>query len=279
MTYSITEHRKADCELQRCAVFKIDFKGRLVFIDDLAEQLLQLPAENLFGRHIKEFLTEESYTALMAFLKRSRHFETVFEAFDLIIVDVSGREHFLKAIISLNFIGGNPSNYQIILVPPSVAIQTAGESAGTDQLLVFLCELIAETNSNMDWGQLTEIFTIIPELLRIGIYRFDGETLHLLAASSPSGKNEPPVDMNVIDENHLKVVLHRQKFMGSTKDSAAALTEMMPQTAEICYPLIHGDRCWGIIRLFCSGDVAELDRMLRRPVAFLGQALFSFINQ
>ena len=44
MTQNLTQ-----VETKRCAVGKIDLKGRLVYVDDSLEQLLGDQRENLFG--------------------------------------------------------------------------------------------------------------------------------------------------------------------------------------------------------------------------------------
>ena len=45
---------------KRCAVCKIDLKGRFVYIDERTEHLLGLTKEDLFGKNIIEFLDEPS---------------------------------------------------------------------------------------------------------------------------------------------------------------------------------------------------------------------------
>ncbi len=42
-----------------CAVFKIDLRGRFVYIDDETEELLGLTREELFGKSIYEFISND----------------------------------------------------------------------------------------------------------------------------------------------------------------------------------------------------------------------------
>ena len=100
-----------------CAVFKIDFKGRFVYIDDETEELFGLSREELFGKSLYEFISGESHSILDAVLRRHNRYESFYEAAPLIIRDAAERLRRVMGVITLNFISGNPVNYQFIINP------------------------------------------------------------------------------------------------------------------------------------------------------------------
>ncbi len=118
--------------LVRCAVCKIDFKGRFVYIDDDIEQLLGRTKEELFGRSLAEFLDPRDEALINQLLSERNHYETFHEATRLTIIDGSGKAIPIRAIVSLNFNAGNPVNLQMVLdvgseeAAPAVAEPSSG---------------------------------------------------------------------------------------------------------------------------------------------------------
>lgn len=99
-----------------CAVFKIDLKGRFVYIDDETEELFGLTREELFGKSIYDFISSDSHQVLDSILGQHKRYESFFESFPLTIREGNGSFRLLDAVITLNFISGNPVNYQFILL-------------------------------------------------------------------------------------------------------------------------------------------------------------------
>ena len=103
--------------ITRCAVSKIDLKGRFVYIDDETEDLLGCVREELFGSSIAAYLTDDSFDRLRLILNRRNRVESFFDALPLDLLRADGRPLRCESIVSLCFIAGNPVNYQVILVP------------------------------------------------------------------------------------------------------------------------------------------------------------------
>ncbi|MFH1688178.1 MAG: PAS domain-containing sensor histidine kinase [bacterium] len=99
----------------RCAVCKIDLKGRFVFVDDVVEHLLGYTKEDLFGRSILDFLTQDSKALTVELLSQRNHYETFFDSTEFTLIGAGGQPITASAVVSLNFIAGNPANFQIIL--------------------------------------------------------------------------------------------------------------------------------------------------------------------
>lgn len=100
-----------------CAVFKIDLKGRFVYIDDEVEELLGASLEELFGRPLGEYISTKSRQLLEDILARHNRYDTFYDAITLGVKLRDGEFHSFNAVITLNFIAGNPVNYQVILLP------------------------------------------------------------------------------------------------------------------------------------------------------------------
>ncbi len=102
-------------KVKRCAVCKIDFKGRFVYVDDAVEQLLGHSREELFGKSFLDFVEADEQPTVAHVLYQRNHFETFFESVRLALVDRSGQPIPARILISLNFIAGSPVNFQIII--------------------------------------------------------------------------------------------------------------------------------------------------------------------
>src|SRR5210317_2109052 len=98
MTAATIEHKQTTNDSKRCPVFKINLKGQFVNIDDLTSDLLGLPAENLFGRNIKEFLDKESFGKLTRIIQSGKRFDFCYESIVLKIIDNDKKQHLLNAI-------------------------------------------------------------------------------------------------------------------------------------------------------------------------------------
>lgn len=274
MNSPVTETRAIDRRLKRCAVFKIDLKGRFVYIDDLTEDILHCPRESLFGRDIKGFLTEDSHSTLRTIFQRCRHYETFFEAVELNFVSAQGEGQPYQAVISLNFIAGNPANYQVVLLP---VVRIPAVSTDADLFAAVresISDSIAATVANIDWKGLTALLLKHPAILQNGIYEFENNRLRLLGASS--------VDYSYQIE-FADIALSREEFEASraagenVKCTLVSIGEQDgPPLADLWYSLVCRGEKWGILRIITRGDYQRLDVELRNLARYLGNALYSF---
>jgi hypothetical protein len=269
---SAVDIQAVDKKFKRCAVFKIDLKGRFVYIDDLTEELLHSPRESLFGRNIKAFLTGESYSTLQQVFQRGRHYETSFEAITLDVIDSGGNIRPLGSVITLNFIAGNPANYQIVLIPAHGLADPALSHAGElgDQLFDFILNL----NGGINWEELAKIFLSLPDVTQAGIYEYKEQILRLLASSLRSPSTGGEVDLAITNENHQSVARERRHFV---TENALPSEGDRARRVELCYPFTHGEDCWGIIRFIGSSGLIVDNDILSQASRFLSNALYSFV--
>jgi signal transduction histidine kinase len=102
----------------RCAVFKIDLKGKLVYIDDETEELSGFSREELFGKSLYDFVPEDCRHLLDNIINRPKRHDLICQAWPLVLRTSEKERQEFRAVVTLNFIGDLPANYQFILIPP-----------------------------------------------------------------------------------------------------------------------------------------------------------------
>lgn len=266
--------------LRRCAVFKIDLNGRFVYVDNLTEQLLGLPDDKLFGRSIQEFVDEDSYATLLSIVKNRNHYETSFEAADIVFIDTRGKRRTLGVVVSLNFIGGSPANFQIVAISASEHAQEHIDPAFSNDINELLFDYVSDLDTDMNWQKLSGIFLKINEIEQVGIYMYEKEKLNLLVSASQPSCVEKGPDLTITDEKHLKVATLKIPYMDSVFiDDSLSADSASHELTELCYPLVHRKHCWGLLRIILKGDIPMVSSILRSSADFLGNALYSFINE
>lgn len=115
----------SDLSVRRCAVCRINMKCRFVYVDDGVEKLVGFTREELFGKSFLDFIDEPDRPLFNSILEHRNHFETNFDITALHIVTRDQQRIPANVVVSLNFIAGNPVNFQIII--------DAGCSDGTIQ--------------------------------------------------------------------------------------------------------------------------------------------------
>ncbi len=268
MTVTTVDRKQTTKESKRCPVLKIDLKGQFVNVDDLTSELLGLPPENLFGRNIKEFLDKDSYRGLVQIIQYGNRFDACYEAIELLIIDNNKKQQKLNAIVSLNFIAGNPSNYQIILLKSNRFANGSDNVAESSLTVKRLFELSSDFARNSDWKKLAELLIKNLNINQIGIYKYDDATLSLLAdASKQKSKNQ--VDLSLTDENHLQAIADNQQTCSPKINN---------KESEYSYPLKFNNSCWGLLRCIVKDELCELEGELALIAGYIGPVFGIYIR-
>lgn len=266
MTVATNECKQTNKESGRCPVFKIDLKGQFVNIDDLTSDLLGLPAENLFGRNIKEFLDKDSYKKLFDIIQYGNRFDSCYESIELEIIDYNKRHVKLNAIASLNFIAGNPSNYQIILLEWEQPNKNNDNSVKLDLTLKRIFKLSTDFTRNPDWKKLAELLVKNLELNQIGIYKYENKTLSLLGdAAKQKGKGK--IDLTQTEEDHQQVI---------DENKQSIILKIKKNSFEYSYPLNYCGSCWGLLRCIAGEESSELENELGSIAGYIGAIFGTF---
>ncbi len=143
----------------RCAVCKIDLKGRFVYIDERTEKLFGYSTEDLLGRPLPDYITSDSQALIARLLEQRNHYEMFFDTADMAIVTSDGTHRPVRVIASLNFIAGNPVNFQLIMHLQDTGETTPQPSVADSQYPVVLTQLMAIEDTD-DWKEVLR--TIVP---------------------------------------------------------------------------------------------------------------------
>jgi len=265
--------------LCKCPVFKIDLNGRFVFLDELSEDLFGIPGEQLYGRSIEEYLDYESYAALLSIMHSGKHYESTFQAVTLTFVDARKHKNRLDVIIALNFIAGNPANYQIIINATrkrKTAFKVTDEDNAVDHLPAYLFDYVASLGGEIDWTMLCDILLEIEDVKQVGIYTFDNNSLDLIEQKARDDE-ESPVDFGQSNENHIKAAQLGKPYIKPESMEVVSDDEIIyGGNVDVVCPLTCAGTCWGLIRLIHTGDHNLLDSKLQSAAGFIGNALYSF---
>ena len=260
--------------LKRCAVFKIDFGGRFVYVDALAERFLGAPAEQLFGRNVEEFLEHDSYEILQLVLNDRNRCESIFKAASFVFIDSRKNQHRHDVVISLNFIAGNPANYQVIVRPAHDDTVAEVDSPSNVNISERVFELVSALEDRIDWQEFARVFVELEDVEQVGIYRYQDESLNLLAAASNPENDKKEFKMSKTNEDHLAAAAQSRVHVGENVSGQDANKKLV----DACYPLTCGKQCWGILRIIHHGDQEIIESAVKPVAGLLGKALFPFVS-
>ena len=261
---------------KRCAVIKIDFNGRFVYIDNLAERFFGLPSENLFGQSIKEYLDENSYTLLLSVLPAQKHYESFYEATRLVFIDARKDRREVDIIMSLNFIAGNPANYQIIINPLNEVLNPVEGCSSFEAMPRHLIEYVSGIGRNADWKKLCGLFVSLDEIIQMGIYRLVNDELELLGDEASEMPSDMKADLSKTGKNLVTGVMKGNPFI--EKRSTESKKGESGGTFDIydaSFALMHDGQCWGVLRFIYSDSAPDIKENLNNFAAFLGNALYA----
>jgi len=105
----------------RCALCRIDRKGRFVFADEQAEKLFGLDQVELFGKPLIEFLDPSCHEVIDGIIGNRNYYEAFHDAVNVILLSGSDMRRRATIILSPNLRGGTPVNFNIIVYPDIIS--------------------------------------------------------------------------------------------------------------------------------------------------------------
>ncbi len=193
----------------QCAVCKVDLRGRFVYVDKQVEQMLGLYQEDLFGREFREFVEECQHPVIDRLFTRHSRFETIFETADILLYDREGHPVPVSVIASLNFVAGNPVNFQIVLQPiqnsPSQIPQPGAPADRWSPAASVLTALGDETG----WSDAVVGLRDLSDAREVLVYRLtDDHPLIVCSSADPASERPHPVFSGDLNDVHLDVALN-----------------------------------------------------------------------
>ena len=158
--------------LQRCAVCKIDLKGRFAFIDEEFLALTGYSYEELLGKPASGILEPASRDLITRLISGRSHYEAVFDSAPLSLIRKNKQTLGVSAIMFLNFSGGNPVNFQLILSTQPIPQRVIAPAADDNLLTEFIKKLAALDTTN-DWQGILNALLKLSSAGQAGWYGFD----------------------------------------------------------------------------------------------------------
>ncbi|MBD3401376.1 PAS domain S-box protein [candidate division GN15 bacterium] len=243
---SVPANSTSETPVKSCAVCKVDLRGRFVYVDSHVEAMFGLSQEELFGRELKEFVDECHHEVVDRLLVRHSRFETFFETADLLLYDANGRPVPASTIVSLNFVAGNPVNFQVVFHHiPEHGAQTA--SAGTSDHATDYWQsaatILAHRSDIENWSEHVGAWRELADASEVLIYDLTGEEPRLVCTSSDPGAVEPsPMHAGDLTQQHRTIIAERREYTYTDSDQNREMVERFGRApSEYLYVLQFGN--------------------------------------
>ena len=171
------ENKGADSAVRRCAVCKIDLKGRLVYVDDQIEKLLGYSREELFGKLFLDFLDEPSQMIIEKLISQRNNYETFYDSTRIKLVTGDGDIVSATVVISLNFIAGNPVNYIMIITPDDSIVHESPKNE--DSAYHVLLENVLADDNSFNMKGFLKVLKSLSKAQSVGLYIIHDNSLEL----------------------------------------------------------------------------------------------------
>jgi|GEM_PF-6379111 PAS domain S-box-containing protein len=237
---------------EQCPVFKIDRQGRFVYIDARTERFFGISAEELFVRNIEEFLDKESYDKLRLILDSGRSCEAFYFPLEATILDSSGKSHPYSAVVSQNFVAGNPANYQLIIIPRTSSSERREIYDATDDdydVLAAMARIIASGDGHINFQQLTEAVIIDERILSIAIYKLSNGRPDTLSSATRRPYSGDDIETGILGDDVIASVISGQKIVRPASLTAEETLTSGERLVETILPIFREDQSVGLIWL------------------------------
>lgn len=174
-----SEVKSASNVFKRCPVCKIDLKGRFVYLDDHFEQLLSVPTEELYGKSIFEFIDKSSSSAIEHLLSQRNHYEKFYDTTTIVLLNHEQKRIPARIVASLNFISGNPVNFQLIIDPYQHPDRLVVVNDNKERYQEFV-EKIILLDEAVDLPGIIEPLQVFSDARLVCLYEADDEELKLV---------------------------------------------------------------------------------------------------
>ena len=194
MTVTSTENHPG---VHRCALCKIDRKGRFILADSVAQDLFGLDEVKLFGRPLVDFVDPANHATIGAMTSNSNSYETVFDAAPVTLLDKNQNRIDATLIISVNFGSGNPTNYQVIIYADKTTVSDTTSVPG--QAWLEYLEYLSENDQIESPETLAQRLINLVPISSATIYETEAHEDNLLARAESGSELHPP-EMNTETE-------------------------------------------------------------------------------
>jgi PAS domain S-box-containing protein len=179
--------------IRRCPVCKIDRKGRFILANQQAQNLFGLSEVELFGRPFVDFLEATDRPIFLQLVRNRNPYETTFDSVCLRLIDSKGQTIPATLIVSVNFGGGNPANYQVIIRPDEVAADnkiTPDEESGWEEL----ARVLLDDTGDFVPQTMASLLHTLTGAAAVAIYDLGLPQCPIVASTGSDAAGLPPLD-------------------------------------------------------------------------------------
>ncbi len=259
----------------QCPVFKIDRQGRFVYIDSRTEKLLGVSAEELFVKNIEEFLDKESFDSLRRILESGRSCETFHYPLKVNIYDIAGKTHSFSAVVSQNFVAGNPANYQLILVPNEPSTERREAYVADEHKKDIIAELahtVVEAEE-IELSQIAETIVTDENILSVEIYSLKKDQPELLASATRRPYTRADKTPDKISSDVIESLINGNKVSHQADLKTVNMLTTGERLVESIFPLGRDGRTLGILKLVHEPSRGKDDAVPDKLARFLALLL------
>ncbi len=252
--------------ISRCAVCKIDLKGRFVFVDDLTADLLGCTKEQLFGQNITEYLDDRDHEIVEHMLATGSHYETFYDSTCLKFKHKSNRTIKASVVVSLNFIAGNPVNFQFIINSHALVNELKNGSntvSQSDEIFERFVNELPVDGQEPNWTQLCERLVELTRAETILVYDLTDDKFDLIESFHDELIDAVPPISKLIEQ-----VAEDGKTYDPTDDDSVRIAIELIGTApnEFVFKL-NGSNSSFLLRVIANSEkLAELDSSMVRSL-------------
>lgn len=250
--------------IQRCAVCKIDLKGRFVYTDAEFEQLIGRSQDELFGRPLTDITPEQDHEIINSLLTPHSQYESIHEAARIRLIDDTGVQRPVAMVCALNFVAGNAVNFQVVFhtLAGSSAPRPVENTASTalDPILAAL----AGRAESPDWAVRAVVIRDLAEAVECLVYRVDGDSLVLMTTSAdPAGGSQAISVSGPTDDLHWWLAQAGEEYrFDNSEHVQAALEAVAEAPTELIMPSQDAENVRYLIRCVYDTDPAQCSAQL-----------------
>ena len=245
--------------LQRCAVCKIDLKGRFAFIDEEFLTLTGYSYEELLGKPVAGIFDPASRDLISRLISGRSHYEAVYDSAPLTLISKNKRSLSVSAIMFLNFSGGNPVNFQLILSTQAIPLRVESNST-EDVLLAEFIRKIARIDTTNDWQGILSALLKLSSAGQAAWYGFDnGHLVPMATAIDDSNAAFVHKELGAATDWHLKIAESGEEYNftdGASVQKAVEGNKSAPNEFISTFH-IHNDKY--VLRLIYGNDIDTTD--------------------
>ena len=241
--------------LQRCAVCKIDLKGRFSFIDEEFLALTGYSYEELLGKPVAGILEPASRELITRLMTGRSHYEAVYDSAPLTLINSKKQPIQVSATMFLNFSGGNPVNFQLILSTQAIPQRVKPASSGENLLAKFI-EKISSIDTTNDWPGVLEALLKLSSTGQAAWYGFEkGNLIPMATANDNSDARFANKEIDPVSAWHLKVAESEAEYDFTIGESVQKAVESIKSAPNEFISTFHIHKDKFILRLIYGSDV------------------------